>query len=204
MSLVAAIQQQNSVIICQRRELAELFGFETRNKYAIEDERGSTIGFAAEQGKGILGLLWRGFLGHWRSFDIVVFDNQRQPQMKIHHPFRFYFQRLEITTAGGHYLGALEKRFAILNKKFSLLGPDHQPLIEMNSPFWRFWTFIFKRGGQEVGRVEKKWSGLFSEALTDRDNFRVSFAPGLAAEERLLLVAAGFFVDILYFERKAN
>ena len=76
-------------------------------------------------------------------------------------------------------------------------------LLEVASPFWRIWTFVFERQGHEAARIEKKGSGLPAEAFTDKDRFRVAFGPGVSAVERQLLLSAAIFVDLQYFERKA-
>ncbi len=68
------LKNYSKLIIRQRRELFELIGFETRNKYEICDADKNVIGFCAEQNKGILGFLFRQFLGHWRSFEIHFYD----------------------------------------------------------------------------------------------------------------------------------
>jgi hypothetical protein len=43
------------IVVNQRHELGEIFGFETRNKYQLFDENNKILGFAAEQQKGIFG-----------------------------------------------------------------------------------------------------------------------------------------------------
>jgi len=208
MSLEQALSSQSTIILRQTRELAELFGFETRNKYSIELESGLSVGFAAEQGKGFLGLLMRQLLGHWRTFTILIFDSTRQPLLRAEHPFRFLFQRLEIHEhASGAKIGALQQRFAILSKKFDFEGPNGEIVFEVRSPLWRIWTFPVRRPGQsrDTAVVEKKWSGLLREAFTDQDRFRIRFDdPALTAEEQKLILAAGLFIDLLYFEKKAN
>ncbi len=200
-----SMRSLRAIIIRQRYELAEHFGFETRNKYVIESEEGQSLGFAAEQQKGFLGFFMRQFLGHWRTFEMFVFDNNRQVVLRAVHPFRFYFQKLEVYASNGQALGAIERRFAILSKKFSVLGARGETLMEVSSPIWRIWTFPFTKQGRVVAQVEKKWSGLLLEGMTDKDRFRVAFTdPALSEVDRALLVTAGIYIDMLYFERKAN
>lgn len=194
----------NELFIMQRRELAELFGFETRNKYALLDAQGGEVGFAAEQGKGLFAILARYFLGHWRVFDIHLFNTQRQPLFRAHHPFRLFFQRLELFDANGTYLGALQQRWALFSKKFDVLDADGRRVMEMRSGFFKVWTFPFFRGETEVARVEKKWGGLLREAFTDGDKFRVAFTPAVQGKERALIVAASLFIDLQYFEKQAS
>ena len=198
-----ALHQADSLDIKQQFEVAELFGFETRNKYAISaDARG--LGWAAEQGGDALAFIGRQFLGHWRTFEITIFDELPQPVLRAFHPFRFFFQRLEISLADGTFLGAIQQRWSFFHKRFDVTGRDGRLLMTVNSPLWRLWTFPFKRGEEEVAVVQKRWSGLLSEGFTDRDNFTVKLGEKLGDPERALVLASAIFIDLQYFERKAN
>lgn len=192
----------SELYVRQKRELAEFFGFETRNKYAISTPDRREVLYAAEQRSGLLGALAMLLLGHWRTFDIAFFDQERREVFRAHHPFRFFFQRLEIY-ANGQLVGALQQRFAFFSKRFDVLDANGQLLFEMRSGFFRVWTFPFFRGDEQVAVVEKKWSGVFNELFTDKDNFRVAFG-GLPEAHRMLVLAAAVFVDLQYFERKAE
>ncbi len=194
-----------TVLVQQRFEPWEwAAGFETRNKYALADERGAPLAFAAEQQKGLGGFLLRQLLGHWRSFEIHVFDPSRRLALKVLHPFRFFFQRIEVEDQAGRQLGAIQQRFAVFAKAFDVEDAGGRVVLRVRSPFWRLWTFAFERQGAEVARVEKRWSGLLAEVFTDRDTFRLTFGPSASASERLLVLAASLFVDLVYFERKAG
>lgn len=202
--MLSIVAQSSELMIVQKRELAELFGIETRNKYSIE-VNGAPFAFAAEQGKGGLAFLARMFMGHWRTFEIHFFDNARQLVLRAVHPFRFLFQRLEVSAADGRPLGAIQQRFSIFSKRFDLIDAAGRLLLQVSSPIWRPWTFAFERDGRELARVEKKWSGMLQEAFTDADRFRVAFqSPELSFDERALVLAAGIFIDLQYFERKAR
>ncbi len=197
----------------QKRELAEFFGFETRNKYAISTPDRREVLYAAEQRSGFLGMLALHFLGHWRSFDIAFFQSDslaagpgqnRQEAFRAHHPFRFFFQRLEVSS-NGRPIGAIQQRFGLLTKRFDVLDAQGQLVFEMRSGFLKMWTFPFFRGDAQVAVIEKKWSGVLTEMFSDKDNFRVAFLdPNLSAELRMLVLAAAVFVDLQYFERKAQ
>lgn len=196
---------ESEIYVKQRREMAELFGFETRNKYEVRGKNGDLIGYAAEQNKGLLGFLGRQFLGHWRSFEITIFSVDRQPLYRASHPFRFIFQRMELTDINGRLLGAVQQRFAFIFKRFDIQGPDGSVLLSMSSAPWKIWTFPFKRDGVEVAVLRKKWAGVLNEAFTDKDNFQIAFADSrLTNDERLLMLASAVFVDLQYFEKKAG
>lgn len=204
-NLVSYVPTAKVIEIHQKMELAELFGYETRNKYQILDENGQPIGFAAEQQKGFWNFLVRQFLGHWRRFDILIFDMDRKPVLRVTNRFRWIFQYVEVRRHNGEFLGALEQRFAIFSKKFDVHGPRGEVLMQMRSPLWKIWTFTFFRKEQPVAVIEKKWAGLLTEAFTDKDKFRVRMdSPTLTETERWLLLAAALFVDLNYFEYKAQ
>ncbi len=205
MSLLDAIGREKVLYVIQRRELPELFGYETRNKYELRLESGESIGFAAEQQKGILGFFFRQWFGHWRRFNIVIFDRDKRPIFRVNHPFRLFFQRLEIVTEEGKEVGALEQRFAFFSKCFDVLDSSGRELLRVRSPLWSPWTFAFQKNGMEVALLQKRWSGLLTEVFTDADQFRIQFqSASLSPEERFLVLAASLFVDLRYFEKKAE
>jgi uncharacterized protein YxjI len=193
----------SKVLVHQVHELGEWIGFETRNKYSIMDENKNQIAFAAEQQKGILGFLLRQYLGHWRKFDVHFFTPQRELFLVGHHPFRWFFERIELRDSNGTYLGAIQKRFSILSKRFDVENEKGLAIMEVSSPIWRIWTFTFMHRNKKIAEVKKKWSGLLSEAFTDKDNFMVEYAdPSMSEKEKKLVMASAVFVDLLYFERK--
>lgn len=203
--MLETLSSRPRLFVKQTFELGELFGFETRNKYRICDENGRDIAYAAEQQKGFFGFLARQFLGHWRSFAIHFFGVDRREFMIAEHPFRWYFQTLQVRTIEGRPLGAIERRFAIFSKRFDVKDGQGRLIMEVSSPFWRIWTFPFKRQGRELARVAKKWSGFGYELLTDRDNFMVEYGdPSLNNDERALIMAAAVYIDLMFFEQKGS
>ncbi len=119
-AVVVTLAHHRRLMVRQRRELAELFGFETRNRYEVVSEAGAPVAYAAEQQKGFLGFLFRQSLGHWRTFEIRFFTPDRMPFMTARHPFRWFFQRLEVHDEGGGFVGAIQQRFSILTKRFDV------------------------------------------------------------------------------------
>lgn len=191
--------------IRQRKELAELFGYESRNKYEITMLNGKAFGFAVEDGRSLSAILLRQILGHWRTFGIQFYDFNREPAFRAFHPFRWFFHRLEVRDPSGQLIGALQKKFSILTKKFHLEDGRGRVLFSVSSPFWRIWTFEFKNiSGKTSATIKKKWSGLLTEAVLDADNFVLYFNdPNLLEDCKNTLLAATIFIDLIYFEEKA-
>lgn len=192
------------LFVRQRKELAELFGFETRNKYEIKTQEGHLVLYCAEQQKGFLGFLSRQFLGHWRRFELHFFDSQKNLVWKAVHPFRFIFQRLDVEDAMGHPIGSVEWRWGLLRKRFGLTETKTGKTYDINSGFFSFWTFPVTHMGMPAGSIQKKWSGLFQEALLDADNFLVEFSHHQDDRGRALMLSAAVLVDLNYFEKKGS
>jgi hypothetical protein len=199
------LDRHEELFVVQKKELAELFGFETRNKYAIE-AGGTPLAYAAEQGKDFFGFVARWLLGHWRRFEIHVFDANRALWFRAVHPFRFFFQRLEVVMADGRVVGAIQQRWAVFSKRFDVTDANGHVILTVKSPLWKPWTFAFAKpeGLSEIALVQKKWSGTLTEVFTDADRFRVAFRPELGSDERVLVLAAALFIDLVYFEQKAH
>lgn len=196
------LSRSDEYFVRQRRELAELFGFETRNKYEVlvGDERLALIG---ERGHGLGAAFGRQLLGHWRRFELAMIAPDGTPLLEAVHPFKVLFQELHVKSPDGRELGVLDQRFGLLRKRFDVRFADGRN-AEVASPLWTPWTFKITREGTEIARIEKKWSGLLKEAFTDADNFRVVFAPGMLGNaERAVVLLAAVFVDLIYFEKKA-
>jgi uncharacterized protein YxjI len=199
------LTSSNKIIVKQKRELWEMVGFETRNKYEIQNEQGAPLAFAAEQNKGFWGFIFRQFLGHWRRFNITIFALDHQPVLQIQNPFRWFFQRFEVKKPGGQELGYCQQRFGLFTKKFDLKATSSLRLLEMRSGLFKLWTFPIYFKGREVARISKKWGGLLKEMFLDADSFVVEFKDQqLTNDERQLILAASIFTDLQYFEKKAD
>lgn len=200
-----ALLISDAIFIKQKFEVGAIFGFEQRNQYTIANGNGQLIGYCAEANLGFGDVLLRQFLGHWRTFDIIGTDIHNQNVFRAHHPFRWFFNRLDIYGAGDRQVGSLQQRFAWFDRKFDFLDPQNHVIMTMTSPFWRFWQFPVRRDGKAISLIAKKWSGLGKEMFTDADNFKVEFIErSLTSDRKLLLLSAAIFIDILYFETKAG
>jgi uncharacterized protein YxjI len=193
------------LFIRQVKEWSEiLVGFEARNRFEIVTEAGETLGYAAEEGSGFGAILTRNFLGRLRPCTVRIFDQSRTEVGRGEKPFRWYFHRMDVFE-GERKLGAIERQFSLLHRKFTVEGPDGAPILTIHSPLLRIWTFKILMAGQEVGSVRKKWGGVLREMFTDADTFGIEFAEAiLPAESKKILLVAVFLVDFVCFENNMN
>jgi uncharacterized protein YxjI len=195
----------DSLVIRQQKEMLEIVtDFETKNRYEIDLPDGRTIMHAMELGQGGWEWLRRNFLNTKRPFHIELSDERGQDVMHLHRPWRWLFSRVEVLDGNRAPIGAIQQRFSILSRRFSVLDPSGTEIAILHGPLLRPWTFRVMVRGQEVGKITKEWSGLLREAFTDADTFGVQFGPGMDPRLRSLALAATFLIDFLYFERKNN
>ena len=199
------IGDRKRLLIRQIKEWGEILtGFETRNRFQILDEDGTSLAYAAEEGKGLGAMLLRNLLGQCRACKIHIYDGGGNPVAHGDKPFRFYFHRMELFE-GNQKIGGVQRRFSLFHRKFTLEDASGEHLLEIVSPFFRIWTFKLLLAGEEVGRISKKWGGLLREAFTDADTFGVEYShPKLPLEVKKLLLVAVFLIDFVCFEKTRN
>ena len=192
-----ALGPLDSVVIRQEKEWTEILtGFETRNRYQVMDTDGRKLFVAAEVAGSLLARL---FLRAARPFRIHIVEDGTT-LLSLRRPFRFYFGELDVIYGQGSQLGSVRRRFALLRRIYTVFDETESPRFELFGPILRPWTFRIMQDGQEIGQIQKKWSGLLKEAMTDADTFGVRFPSDLDVAGKTLLLGAVFLIDFVHFE----
>jgi len=195
----------DALIIRQKKEWGEILtGFETKNRYEVVDLRSNPLLEALEEAGSVLTTITRVFLKALRPFTMHLFSPQGAGLFKLTRPFRFYFHELDISQANGTPLGKIKRRFAILRRIYTVIDPNGNEIFELFGPLLHPWTFQITKGGQELGKITKKWSGLLKESFTDADNFGISFPKGIDLSQKAVLLGAVFLIDFVHFENSDN
>ena len=190
-----------SLVVHQKKEMLEVFtDFETRNRYEVLSPTGQTALYAAETGGGAAAFLTRSFLKNKRPFTMHLVHPHGGVAFTLRRPWTWFFSELHVSDGNGQPVGMIDQRFAFFSRRFVINGANGQPLGEIHGPFFRPWTFRIVKGGQEVGKISKKWSGLLREAFTDADTFGLQLSPAMEPALRVMALAATFLIDFLYFE----
>ena len=198
--LVHLVADHERILIHQTKEWGEiLLGFESKNRYELRTETGARIGYAAEEAKGVGAWFARNLFGRCRKASIHLYDQAGQEVGRGEKPFRWFFHRMEVFD-GGRKIGAVQRRWSWFHRRFTIENAAGEEAMEIDSPFFRIWTFRLLFRGQEVGVVRKKWGGLLKEMFTDTDVFGVECQPQVPAEVRALLLVATFLIDFTCFE----
>lgn len=175
-------------------------GLETNNRYRIMDERGETVAFAAEDS----GFMTRQFLRGHRPLSIRVVDETGAIQMLARRDFFWLFSHLRLTDGGGQPLADMQRRFRVLDRRFDVITPDGDASL-VHGPLLRPYTFWLKRGGVDVAKITKRWSGVAKEVFTVADSFSLEFLDDeLPDRWRWIALGAAFAIDLDFFERRGK
>lgn len=202
---VAVFAKPHRLSVRQRKRWLEILtSFDSRNVYVVYDEGGNPVFNVEEQGRGVGHFLKRVLLGAFRPFTAEVEDlTTSRPILSLRRPFRFFFHRLEVSDGAGRPVGAIQRRWTWLRRKYTVEDRRGYEVATLFGPIFRPWTFEIQLPGsaQEVGLIQKKWSGLLKEAFTEADNFWVEFGGVNDPAVRALLFAATVLIDAVHFER---
>ncbi|HEY5934367.1 MAG TPA: phospholipid scramblase-related protein [Kofleriaceae bacterium] len=198
------VNSQRLSVRQKKRWLEILFAWESKNQYLVFDQNEQPVFEVQEQGKGFGNLMKRLFMGpmRWFTADVESLAQQRS-LLSLKKPFRFIFHRLEVRTPDGTSLGAIQKRWTWFRRKYTVEDAGGQEVATLFGPFFRPWTFKIRMAGseEEVGLLQKKWSGLGKELFSDADNFWIQMENIQNPQLRALLFSATVLIDVVHFER---
>jgi uncharacterized protein YxjI len=199
------LEQANSLIIRQQKEWGEILtGFETKNRYDVMDHMNNPLIEALEESDSVMATITRLFLKALRPFTMHLFSPGGTGLYKLTRPFRFYFHELDVCQSNGAPLGKIKRRFAMLRRIYTVIDRNGNEIFELFGPLLHPWTFQIKKGGQELGKITKKWSGMVKESFTDADNFGITFPSGIDLSQKAVLLGAVFLIDFVHFENSGK
>ncbi|XP_065179720.1 phospholipid scramblase 1-like [Sycon ciliatum] len=203
----------DQLLVHQKIELLELMtGFETENKYVVKNSLGQQVYYAKE----VSDCATRQCCGPNRPFQMQITDNAGKEVMRLDRPFRCGFQCccetqrpfLEVQAPPGNPIGYVKSEAcACVWPTFLLLDLNMQPILRIHTPCCGVGCCdcspkypVRSMDGQDVGLIQKQWSGLTKEMFTDADNFGVSFPMDLDVKMKGVMLGALFLIDFLFFE----
>ena len=192
----------HDLAIGQKKEWGEILtGFEGLNRYVVLDKNGNEIFYAIEEKRSVLARI---FLKAYRPFAIDLVDLAGDLLIRVERPFRFYFQRADISDASGKHLGSFERQFSVFQRLYSVLSAKGKEVFNLKAPLLHPWTFEINQNGRKVGVIQKKWAGLLKEGFTDADTFRLSFPADWDVAMKALALGGVFLIDFVHFENRGN
>ncbi|CDO72866.1 hypothetical protein BN946_scf185002.g51 [Trametes cinnabarina] len=147
--LNALLMNYNKLVVTRQIEMLNIFmGFEQANRYVITNEVGDTLGYIAEEPRGLLSTFSRQIFRTHRPFRAIVMDAAGSPILWLRRPFAFinsrmYVQRLKdfntYTPEGEPVLDTfaeVQQRWHPWRRKYDLFLRDtpHRILSVLNEP----------------------------------------------------------------------
>ena len=209
------LSQLDQLLVKQTMEVLEMFtGFETSNKYKVQNSLGQECYKAVEESD----FCSRQFCGPSRSFKVHIKDHTGRSVIEVERPFVCAVLpclsscRFEMTVKApltGEILGVVKQEFFCCEPKFSVYDKDDNKVFIINGPCIQCGCgdiefAINDIHGNKCGAVTKKWSGILKEAYTDADNFNLSFPLDLDVKLKATLLGAVFMIDFMFYETQQN
>ncbi len=192
------LTQIQELVVQQRVEWLEaITDFESKNRYAILAPDGEELLYAYEESGGFQ----RMFLKSNRSLELHVVDPSGADILTLSRDRFFFRPSLHVSDGDGRNLGALDKRWGLLTRKFDMTNSTGGGMGSIRGHVTRPYTF-FVRNPQdaEIAQITKQWSGFGREMFTDADTLHIDFGSAQGQDFRLLLLAAVFALDLTFFE----
>ncbi|XP_065180303.1 phospholipid scramblase 1-like [Sycon ciliatum] len=209
------LTQVDQLLVKQKVELLEaLTGFETANKYVVANTLGQQVYFAAEKS----GCCERQCCTLSRAFEIHIIDNANQTVMVFKRPRHFCTNscmgctssRVTVEAPPGNVIGYVQTNTFCCKPTYTIEAPDLSPVLKITSPCCGCGCSCSPKfavqtlTGEEIGCVQKKFSGVVKEAFTDADNFNITFPMDLDVKVKASLLASLFLIDMLHFEQSGS
>jgi len=207
------LNSHNQLMIKQKLQTCELLtGCEQENRFNVTGLEGDILYWAKENS----GCFGRILCGNIRSFDMSITDQTTREVMRLFRPltcqgcccsalYPHCTQALTVSV-GGETVGTIRERATWWNPVCHVFDSVGNQVLKIRGPACHF-SFcddvifhVLDTDGIEVALISKKWMGCFKETLTDADNFVIDFNEGLILETKILIFAATFLIDMMYFE----
>jgi uncharacterized protein YxjI len=177
--------------------------FKAANNYDVYDpETNQIVLNCREERLGILTKMLR-FTDYKRytPFEVMIRTPSGEPVLTVSRGVTFISSVVTALDEKGERIGGYRQKWFSLRSRFSVVGTNDQPLCMLQGN-WTSWDFKFMAGDHELARVTKKWAGLGKELFTTADNYILSIAEDVPADNpiRGLIFGAVMCIDLVLKE----
>lgn len=177
--------------------------FRASNNYDIyEPSTGTLMLECREPNLGLFTKLFR-FSDYKRMtpFDIVISTPEGAKVLSVKRGISLLTSEVEVLDEHDRLVGRFKQKLFSIGGKFDVLDAQDRVLCTLQGK-WTSWDFRFMQGATEIASVTKRWAGLGKELFTSADNYMLSIAPSVPANDpqRLLIVAAVMCIDMVLKE----
>eukprot|EP01080_Neovahlkampfia_damariscottae_P011989 gene11989-5390_t len=192
----------DACMIKQQTDLLEIFtGIEIPNKYTVVTSNGENL--RIEETSECFERL---YCGPARGLVFNIYTNN-QKILSLERPFAFILPEMYVYDETQHpkrYIGKIQTQCSPFTREYKIFDFLDQEVSNISGNIFAPWTFFVHKKEMQIGKIQKKFSGLFKELFSDSDNFGVTFQKDLSTEEKSLIFSATLLIDLMYFERNKN
>ncbi|XP_050041962.1 phospholipid scramblase 2-like [Dermacentor andersoni] len=206
----------DQLLVHQQIQLLELIvPFEQENKYVVKNTMGQFIFMAYEKSD----LASRCCCGSIRPFEMSLLDYRSVEVLRLYRPLRCdssccfcCLQEMEVHSPPGNIIGSIKQDCSVIFPYFSLRDSGGNVVLRIIGPFCTssiccndvVFDITTRDGKTKIGQLSKNFNGLLLEAMTDIDNFTVTFPIDLDVKMKATLLGAVFLIDFIFFESAAG
>lgn len=169
----------------------------------LDPDTGQPIGIAKEEPPGIVKYLRLAVNNRWLPTIVNVYERETDPPvLTIHRGVALFRPKVHVT-AGGRALGYFRAKAISIGPSFRIFDMQDREVGSVKGD-WKGWNFqLLGSGGEELGRVTKKWAGFGKELFTTADTYVISLGDAAAGRREVaqLLLAAGLAIDTVFKEK---
>ncbi|MGH7540213.1 MAG: phospholipid scramblase-related protein [Gemmatimonadota bacterium] len=190
---VSGLLGRDVLVIEQKPKFVEL-----TNEYRVLDEAGGQIGVIRQEGQSKARKLLRlvSSIDQFLTHRLSMYDASGAKVLDIVRPTKVLKSRLQILDGMGTERGWIVQENVVRKKQFSLQGFRGERIGSIHAENWRSWDFAIRdAGGDEVGRITKRWAGILREGFTTADRYLLHIAAEVPPDLRLLMVASAAGID---------
>lgn len=134
-------------------------------------------------------------------FSVEIRTPEGQKVLTVKRGISLILSTVDVLDENDCVVGHFSQKLFSIGGKFDVLNAQKQVICTLRGK-WTSWDFRFVRGETELASVTKKWMGVGRELFTSADNYVLSIAPSVAANDpaRLLIVAAVMCIDMVLKE----
>jgi uncharacterized protein YxjI len=169
----------------------------------LDAQSGAPIGIAKEEPPGIVKYLRLAMNNKWLPTVVNVYEREGEPPVLSIRRGVAPFRPKVVVTANGRELGYFRAKVLSIGPSFRMFDMQDREIGSVKGD-WKGWNFQFLgAGGEQLGRVTKKWAGLGKELFTTADTYVIDLAPSSAGRRDVaqLLLAAGLAIDTVFKEK---
>lgn len=168
----------------------------------LDPDTGQQIGIAKEEPPGAVKYLRLAINNKFLPTIVNVYEREGEPPiLSIHRGVAFFRPKVHVSTRE-QTIGYFKRQFSI-RASFGIYDMQDNEIGTVKGD-WKGWNFqLLGRGGEELGRVTKKWAGLARELFTTADTYVIALSDAAVGRRDVaqLLLAAGLAVDTVFKEK---